>query len=631
MNTFIRSFKLTFGRFRWEILAYWIFSIGLVAGFATEILKQAPPPAFGRSFRYPPDWAKLEMLAACWIILRLMFSEPVFRTQGGWRSRPISRDVAILTPYAVLIAVLLPSLLVRLFFITWETTPDAALWWRLFRDHFLWGMLLFAVAAMVLRLAGSLLRGRKRGLAGKIVFAIAGLCVMGAWFHPKTARMFFNSTFSYPNRDMRGQDRSYGDLLPGLREVLPANARLLEPRGAPYKKEVPHTPEMVRFIPMEGTVARGAGMSVEVMRVTPQGQGVEIEMAIDTIASGGMIDISGGVMLLRFPGEIYSFRQKIKDSRTVYPVSCFPLGKLHCTGTFAAPMANPDWDKLLPGLELIIYRQDYDSPLITGYGDEMPKEVKVEAPRPSPPRLPPGAEGDVATIFDGFDFDPQWEKREAMKARGATMTREAMPHVLARHPWSDLAWELFVRPFLLKHADDSDKAKLLERMTTEPRLGEIFVAKGWKADAMPLLKRFAKDRLPLDAVSVNALLEEKDPGLAADVAALAARLDEGVEKMEPLLKEYPGLDWKNFVHDGWMRRKYAFRMRGPIHPFDQWAAQAGDASAFRYIAEKAARKETEYEECLRSLLTGEHADAVGFVRENLAELKFDAKSGKWGQ
>lgn len=629
MSTFLRAFKLTFGRFRWEILAYWIFSIGLVTGFSTGLLRQPPFPEFGKPFRAPPDWAKLEVLAACWIILRLMFSEPVFRTQGGWRSRPISRDVAVLTPYVVLIAVLLPSLLVRIFFIARETTPAAAQWWRLFRDYFLWGMLLLAVGAMVLRLAGSLLQGRRKGLAGKIVFAGTGLLVIGSWFHPKTAGMFFNTTHLHANHVRKGQDRSYGDLLPGLREVLPADARLLEPQGAPYKKEVPHTREVVRLAPMEGTVARGAGMSVEVTRVSPKGQRVEIEMAINLIKSGGMNDLPGGAMLLRFPGEIYSFRQQISDMGTAYPISCFPLGKLRCTGTFSAPMANPDWDELLPGLEVIIYRQDYDSPLITGYDGEMPEEVKVETPRPSPPPLPPGVEGDVVAVFNDFDFDWHGQRRQATRTKADMIPREGIPHVLARHPWSDMAWVDFVKPFLLKHAVESDKEILLERMTTEPRLGEIFIAKGWTKEAMPLLKRFAKERLPMDTTMVKALLEERDPALAADVAALATRLETDAGELEPLLRDYPGLDWQAFVHDGWMRRKYSFRLPGPVHPFPLWAAQLGDPSAFRYVAEKAARGEKGYKEHLASLLGEEHTDPIDYVRINLNAMRFDPVTGKW--
>jgi hypothetical protein len=261
----------------------------------------------------------------------------------------------------------------------------------------------------------------------------------------------------------------------------------------------------------------------------------------------------------------------------------------------------------------------------------MPKEVKAESP-PSPalPSPPPGVEGAVISVFNDFDFDMHGQKREKARIKAAKIPHEGMPHVLARHPWSDQAWANFVKPFLLKHAAESDREALLERMATEPRLGEIFVQKGWTAQALPLMKNFARERLPMDTTMVKALLEERDPTLAADVSALAARLETDLSKLEPELRAYPGLDWNAFVREGWMRRKYSFRLNGPVHPFPLWAAQIGDASAFRHVAEKAARRETGYKERLESLLKDKHQDPVGFVRENLEMIRFDPGSGKWG-
>jgi hypothetical protein len=47
------------------------------------------------------------------------------------------------------------------------------------------------------------------------------------------------------------------------------------------------------------------------------------------------------------------------------------------------------------------------------------------------------------------------------------------------------------------------------------------------------------------------------------------------------------------------------------------------------MAEKAARKETGYEERLRPLLAGEHEDLLGYLRENIGGMSFDAATGKW--
>lgn len=629
MSTFIRSFKLTLGRFRWEILAFWIFSIGLVAATGTGLLEQPLIRDSNHPFHKAPDWGKLEILAACWLILRLMFSEPVFRTQGGWRTRPISRDVAILTPYVVLAMALLPALLVRLVFIAARVTPDATLWWQLFRDYFFWGMVSLGMFALVMRITGSLLRGRRQSLAKKVLFGAMALLATGAWFHPKTMRILSSRSYSY-SYPSQSQDFSYGDLLPGLHEVLPADAQLLDTGGAPYQKEVPHMREMLRFTPTQGGVIRGAGVKVEITRVQPVGNRLEVEMNVDAIEHQTLKDVFYSAMLLRFPGEIYSFRQRLRDDRANrYPLPCFPLNGVTVRGSFVAPTLDVEWDKLLPGLELIIYRRDESMPLITDYDVKVLKTMN--APRPAPPPLPPGVKGEVTAVFRDLDAPNDWygKKRESGRIHGAKIPHEGLPEVLAWHPWSYSAWGDFVKPFLLKHAVESDKRTLLERMITEPRLGEVFVQKeGWRADAMPLMIRFAKERLPMDATMMKALLEERDPAIASDLSALAARLDRGVEALEPLLRNYPGIDWQAFVHEGWIRRKYG--LHDPLHPFDLWAAQAGDASAFRCIGEKAALGETDYKERLESLLKEKHEDPVGFVRENLETIRFDADSGKWG-
>jgi hypothetical protein len=192
-----------------------------------------------------------------------------------------------------------------------------------------------------------------------------------------------------------------------------------------------------------------------------------------------------------------------------------------------------------------------------------------------------------------------------------------------------MTWDAVVKPFLLKHAGDADRPVLLERMTHDPRLGEIFLAKGWRTEAMPLLKGFAKQRVPLSLEVLKGLAEEKDPALAADVAAIAARLPRDAEELETVLKDYPGFDWKEFVRQGWIRRKYAYSDWFPTYPFDYWAAREGDAGAFQFVAEQAARKKQGYDKVLSGLVGGEQADILAFLRENITQMKFDPASGKW--
>lgn len=337
-------------------------------------------------------------------------------------------------------------------------------------------------------------------------------------------------------------------------------------------------------------------------------------------------------MVIRYPGNRFALSDESPKQSSPPELAFHPVTGARMTGRFPPPsyrrMTAEAWEETLSGSELIFFCPDPTLP-----------QFKVEADYYSPPSPGwhlPNAEG-VKGIFTSIDFafdtgfandQEPYEWEEQVKKLGASDMKEILSH----EPWSDQAWKLFVKPYLLEYATEADKAALQERLRDDPRIGEIFIPKDWKADAMPLLRDFAKDRLPMGLVSVTALLEEKDPALGADLGSLLMRLEEGdeVAQLEPLLKEYPGLNWEDFVRRGWKFRKYSLRRQGPLYPFDLWAARLGDATAFRMVGEQAAREEDGYEERLRSLVAGEHADIIAYIRENLAKMKFDAASGKWG-
>ncbi len=627
MKSFLHAFRLTFRRFLCEILAFWIFIACLFAMVASH------PPELDRA-RYmagyaTPDYSMLEVLGACWLVLRLALSEPVLLTQGGWRTRPITRVAAWGASFAVLALALLPALLARLILIATLTMPDPAVWLDLFRSHFLWGILILGLAAVLVRLAGGLLWGRQPGPARRVACGICAVLAVVAWMHPAAARFLYKGR-SKSVAWSSGGNINYGMQLPGLRDKLPAGAKILGIGNDRVREgiELPEMSELFRLSPVKGTVVRGHGVRLEVLRVEPKGKELRIDVEI-TLAQGKPRYPVNPTLLLHFPGEDYSLRQHVGTAHAGYPLYGFPVTRMRCDGSYAVPEANPDWQRLLPQLELLVFRTEdnFRRPTYDPKGEPF-WYSEPEPKRKELPPVQPGIAGAVAEVFNGLDH-VAWDKWGPFKEKAKTIPREGMPQVLARHPWSDASWEFFVRPFLLKHADESDKPALLERMTNEPRLGEIFIAKGWKAEAMPLLKRFAHDRLPLDVLSVTALLDEKDPALAADIAALALRLPGDLSSLEAKLREYPGFDWPGFVRQGWRLRKYAFHMEVQTQPFDLWAAREGDAIAFRFIAEKAARHESGYEERLRSLVTGQPQDAVGYVRTNLGKMKFDAGTKTW--
>ncbi|RYD29875.1 MAG: hypothetical protein EOP87_17570 [Verrucomicrobiaceae bacterium] len=203
-----------------------------------------------------------------------------------------------------------------------------------------------------------------------------------------------------------------------------------------------------------------------------------------------------------------------------------------------------------------------------------------------------------------------------------------MPAVLGYHPWPDRAWKHLISPFLQQQAGEADKPVLLKRLALDPRLTQLFIDKGWTHDALPVLRELARKRLPLDATALTLLAGENDPALNADLAALVVRLDKGADALARFYRQNPAFDWRAFVAAGWKSRKYGdYRREGWLYAF--WAAELGDATAFRRLAEKAAvRKEWEGEQ-LAALVEGSHKDLVGYLRQNIDRMEFDAGKKQW--
>ena len=197
------------------------------------------------------------------------------------------------------------------------------------------------------------------------------------------------------------------------------------------------------------------------------------------------------------------------------------------------------------------------------------------------------------------------------------------------HTWSDKAWSLIVHPLLLAHATAEDRTALLERLPDDTRLSAIFRAKGWEADAVPVLRARAADGLPFDEDSLLILAAARDPSLTDDLQRAAARIDTGLEDIAKLLRNHPGIDWQAAALEAWRLRKYQLldldRMRGISYR----AAQAGDPTAFRYLAEQATLQERGFEERLRKLVAAEHPDPTAFVRQHMARMAFDPASRMW--
>jgi hypothetical protein len=213
---------------------------------------------------------------------------------------------------------------------------------------------------------------------------------------------------------------------------------------------------------------------------------------------------------------------------------------------------------------------------------------------------------------------------ERLRAKGV----RALPYLLEYPVWSSVQWHEVVRPLLLEHAGETEKARLFSRLPTDLRLFEVFVEKGWTADALPPMRERVTRRQAVPVAAIRRLAE--DPELAtSDLAACALLLgkDAGVA-VESLVRR-ADFDRKSFVTEGWRRRKYGnYGSEGWIYA--AWAAEIGDRSALRRFAEEAARGKVRERDRLKSLVPGAPDHLIDFLRQHLDALKFDPASGTWG-
>lgn len=209
----------------------------------------------------------------------------------------------------------------------------------------------------------------------------------------------------------------------------------------------------------------------------------------------------------------------------------------------------------------------------------------------------------------------------------------SMRELFRQFPWPDVMWMQTAKPLLMEQATRDDIPFLLERLRLDTRLATVFIDKGWTADAIPVLRELAKDRIPMGKEAIVALAGEKDASLDGDLAPIALHLKFGLSELEPALRAQPGFDWPKFATDLWRRKKYSTNWLEPYGEFWQpalWAAQERDFSAFRQTVEQAAHGKKWETEQLKALTTGEYPDLIGFLRENIGRMKFDPATRKWG-
>jgi hypothetical protein len=569
-------------RFGWEIAAFWLVSLGnsaLLVGNGRSSLLSAT--------------AVLEIVALAWITVRLVLAEDGFRTSGGWKARPFSPVVRHLLPLGLAaVVVFLPAVVRAVAF--HRLFPDTA-WIDLgvggwLRQYGVW--LLFI--ALPLKLFGLLILQGVEGRAKSAAWAVLALILL-----PMLAT---TGTDFAKKRQQRNFSRS-GDgdprtLAQGIQLELPGSKDFLGAWNDPISlPEVPAARVLLR-IPLNAT-SMPAGVAVRSSGAGLRGARVNVDFRALFVDSKLPFQLEQAIPVLRYAdGAVGSCLQQ-RSNNLGPPLPFLRTTEWRFSGDFASPLAMPEFEgdplALTRGLELMFFVP----------GESQPSQVT----------------------------DPRRYRSESSTEARYEFAPATMGELFRQFPWSDQVWQKTALPFLKDHATRADVPFLLERLRSDTRLADFFIAKGWTADAMPILRELAKERLPMSPAAIIALAGEKDPALAADLAALALDTKFGFEEIEPALRAQPGFDWPAFAKELWRRRKYTINWLQPYGNFwlpALWAAQEGDFTAFRKTAEQAARGHKWEQERLANLVEGGHEDLIGYLRENIDRMTYDSTTRKWG-
>lgn len=572
-----RILRQYLSRFRWEIAAFWLLSAGNSAVLGWQ-----------GSLNLISTLSMLEIVGLAWITVRIVLADDGFKMNGGWRTRPSSVAAQHLVPLGIAaVAVIVPALLRAMAFQrlfgsggdTWTTLlcgcflPLGAAWLSIAGALKLFGM--------------TILRGAE-GRAKAAAWTVLAVILL-----PVMVRVCGN--FRVANRSL-GRMASPGQLSQGIQRQLPNSRGFIGAWNDTVDVVELSEAKCIGTISLaEGTALQG--VNIRSMNTRVQGARVRVEMQV-LMADPKQIGLwQRAVPVLRYADGTYGSCVENGSARSEIRTPLVSAVEWRFTGDFVSPLSQPGFDgkaeDLTQGLELLFFDRDAKRPKFKGdplYFASNGEEESLFLPQT------------VADLFERF-------------------------------PWGDQAWAQVVRPFLIQHATREDLPKLSDAMEFDTRLFSVFAELGWKDDAMPVLRRLAKERLPMELDAVLALADEHDPSLDADLMALALLQDSGLKKLETVLRARPGFDWLKFVREAWRRRKYSTDWGNPqSEPWiaAAWAAQEGDFTAFRHTAEWAASGNKWEIGQLPALVVGEHADLIGYLRENIDRMKYDPATRKWG-
>lgn len=634
-------FPTYFRRLRWEIAGWWLLSGSLSLLVLT-----------GRELKGLHGLALAEIVVALWMTLRLALIDDAFGTLAGRHWRPLRGREILAARLLLIVVVGLPPLLLR--FIAWQrwAMPDAGMW----RDYLLWVLspsvfLLFAGASiqLVSTLARwTMKRGRKT--------ATVVIAVLAGWFLLRSGLRSMGSVRMGYDGVPGAKTLSWHEAVRGVRALLPEDALLLGSWASQGIGES-YLPmrELARIPLREGRVVIEPGVEAVIKEPELDGPELKFHVRLRCRDRETSLKYQKTNCIVRYRNGAYAdLNGGGRGESLISPVMLLPLRDLVIEGTVITP-GIVFWRDAGKGAgtenaDLILYTRDEGAPAVAIKPDPCYRDVRKGDPLMLPAIFRKhGSRSSLDGEFDMYTVVPdepgtsaedrirgclllagsygEWDPRILDSAMA--LGRAAIPPLLARPVWSDTAWENIVRPVLMAHVIPDDRAALLERLETEPRLSAVFLAKGWSADAMPVLRAKAADGLPLDVDSLKILAASKEESLAGDLKRCALVSPLAADELDALLRDFPGFDWQGYASESWRLQRFRPLPMETIRQSAARAAGEGDASAFRHIAEQAVQEERGYEELLRQLVAGQPQDVVAQVRASFDALRFDPASRTW--
>lgn len=616
MSAFRHSLVTLSIRLRWELLAF-----GLL------VLAACAAPFTGLGPQVMISLAGLETLLLFWITLRILLAEDGFKTSGGWQCRPVPPASLFGSQVALLALVILLPLILHALVIHRLFQPSPEQWQAFLRGSLFKTLLGWLVFAVALKLFSLLILRPLEGVARKAAWSVLVIVLVPVLLTALPDRLYRN-----PN-GRGGSGEAPKQLAQSIQQLLPDTTEFIGEWNDSGPKEVPQARLLIRLpLPARSTSA-GPGLMLESSSARLEGKRFAVQLSLQALDLSIIGRISNNpVAVVRYSNGMYGTCLRHRVSQTASAAPFLPTHAYRFEGSFVTPFSLPEHRTAAPDdfrpVEILFFGIDEKLPLLPGSLDRLPADPAAPAPPLSipPPSRQPEFDVAVRELIDSVSSRAGIPPSALGLAK--QLPPEAMDPILAYRPWAESAWDTVIRTFLLRHATDAHKPALLDRLALDPQITSLIIEKGWSRDAAEVLRQRAKERLPLDVTSLKLLAVQNDPDLAPDLAALAHRLDRGIGGLAPALRESAGFDWPGFVREGWKQRKYGeYEREGWLYAV--WAAELGDPSALRRLAERTADGQKWEREQLARLIPAAPADLLSFLRQNLARLTHDPATRTW--